>query len=219
MKRKVVCGILFAVILVAVLFIKNKLFDGKLTCTGIITDHIDDWEYDSDCFIVEESKTGVPWIVYESLDDINNRFHKNLDYGDRVWVSFRTNGYEIYPGLMDVVYIIELKTDTIPAFETDNISKIWFKFGPWEEVEVPSEDIEEITEWLETFKIGDKVKRREKQPAGINSVSIQIEYSDGSIVENGLSTIKLGKREYHLIHAEVPDCYIKLYDSVGIGNE
>ena len=44
MKRKVLCGIIFVVILVAALFINNKLFDGKLTCTGIITDHIDEWE-------------------------------------------------------------------------------------------------------------------------------------------------------------------------------
>lgn len=120
---------------------------------------------------------------------------------------------------MDVVHIIELRNNRKPAFEIDNISKIWFKFGPWEEVEVSSEDMEEITDWLETFKIGNKVKRREEQLAGTNSVSIKIEYSDGTIVENGLSTINLGKREHHLTHADVPDCYIKMYNSVGSGNE
>ena len=109
MKRKVLCGIIFVVILVTALFINNKLFDGKLTCTGIITDHIGEWEYDSDCFIVEESKTGGPWIVYESLEEINNRLHKKVDYGDRVWVSYTTDGYEIAPSLMEVVYIIELR--------------------------------------------------------------------------------------------------------------
>ena len=109
MKRKVLCGIIFVVILVAALFINNKLFDGKLTCTGIITDHIGEWEYGSDCFIVEESKYGIPMIVYESLEEINNKFHKNLEYGDRVWVSYTTDGYEIAPSLMEVVYIIELR--------------------------------------------------------------------------------------------------------------
>ncbi len=218
-KARVICGIIFVVILVTALFINNKLFDGKLTCTGIITDHIGEWEYDSDCFIVEESKTGASWIVYESLEEINERFHKDLAYGDRVWISYTTDGYEIAPQQMDVVHIIELRNNRKPAFETDNISKIWFKFGPWEEVEVSSEDMEEITDWLETFKIGNKVKRREEQLAGTNSVSIKIEYSDGTIVENGLSTIILGKREHHLTHADVPDCYIKMYNSVGSGNE
>ena len=101
-----------------------------------------------------------------------------------------------------------------PAFETENISKIAFKFGPLEEVEVPSEDMEEITEWLETFKIGDRVKRREKLPPGTNSVSVSIEYLDGAIVENGLSTIKIDKKEYHLIYSDAPEVYWRLYHSV-----
>ena len=101
-----------------------------------------------------------------------------------------------------------------PAFETENISKIAFKFGPLEEVEVPSEDMEEITEWLETFKIGDRVKRREKLPPGTNSVSVRIEYLDGTIVENGLSTIKIDKKEYHLIYSDAPEAYWCLYHSI-----
>jgi hypothetical protein len=214
-KTRVICGIIFVAVLIAALFVKHKLFDGKLSCTGFITDHIGEWKYDSDCFIVEESKTGGPWIVYESLEEINERFHKDLTYGDRVWISYTTDGYEIAPQQMDVVHIIELRNNRKPAFKTDNISKIWSKFGPWEEVEVPSEDIEEITEWLETFKIGNRVRRRETQPAGTNSVSVKIEYSDGTIVENGLSTMKIGKKEFHLIYANVPKAYWRLYDSIG----
>ena len=101
-----------------------------------------------------------------------------------------------------------------PVFETENISKIAFKFGPLEEVEVPSEDMEEITESLEAFKIGDRVKRREKSPPGTNSVSVRIEYLDGTIVENGLSTIKIDKKEYHLIYSDAPEVYWRLYHSV-----
>ena len=214
MKKKVICGIVFAVILVAALFVKNKLFDGKMTCTGVITNRMGEWEYDSDCFIVIDSKYGGPWIVYESLEEINKRFHKDLTYGDRAWISYTTDGYEIAPQQMEVVYILELKDNSTPAFETENISKIAFKFGPLEEVEVPSEDLEEITEWLETFKIGDRVKCREKLPPGTNSVSVRIEYLDGAIIENGLSTIKIDKKEYHLIYSDAPEVYWRLYHSV-----
>ena len=105
-------------------------------------------------------------------------------------------------------------SESSPVFVTENISKIAFKFGPLEEVEVPSEDLEEITEWLETFKIGDRVKRREKLSPGTNSVSIRIEYLDGTIVENGLSTIKIDKKEYHLIYSDAPEVYWRLYHSV-----
>ena len=214
MKKKVICGIVFAVILVAALFVKNKLFDGKMTCTGVITNRMGEWEYDSDCFIVIDSKYGGPWIVYESLEEINERFHKDLAYGDRVWISYTTDGYEIAPQQMEVVYILELKDNSKPACETENISKIAFKFGPLEEVEVPSEDMEEITERLETFKIGDRVKRREKLPPGTNSVSVRIEYLDGTNEENGLSTIKIDKKEYHLIYSDAPEAYWCLYHSI-----
>ena len=214
MKKKVICGIIFTVILVAALFITNRLFAGKVTCTGVITNRVGEWEYGPDCFIVIDSKYGGLWIVYESLEEINERFHKDLAYGDRVWISYTTDGYEIAPQQMEVVYILELKDNSKPAFETENISKIAFKFGPLEEVEVPSEDMEEITEWLETFKIGDRVKRREKLPPGTNSVSVRIEYLDGTIVENGLSTIKLDKKEYHLTYADAPEVYWRLYHSV-----
>ena len=214
MKKKVICGIVFAVILVAALFVKNKLFDGKMTCTGVITNRMGEWEYDSDCFIVIDSKYGGPWIVYESLEENNERFHKDLAYGDRVWISYTTDGYEIAPQQMEVVHILELKNDSKPAFETENISKIAFKFGPLKEVKVPSEDMEEIAEWLEIFKIGDRVKCREKLSPGTNSVSIRIEYLDGTIVENGLSTIKIDKKEYHLIYSDAPEVYWRLYHSV-----
>ena len=60
-----------------------------------------------------------------------------------------------------------------------------------------------------------KVKRREAQLAGANSVSVRIEYSDGTIVENGFSTIKRRKKEYHLIYANVPKEYLRLSDSIG----
>lgn len=108
MKRKIILVIFFAAILVAALFVKNKIFDGKLTCTGVITNRIGEWEYESDCFIVIDSKYGGPWIVYESLEEINERFHQDLAYGDRVWVSYTTDGYEIAPGLMDVNFIMEI---------------------------------------------------------------------------------------------------------------
>lgn len=108
MKRKIILGILLAVIIIAALYARNKIFDGKLICTGVITDRIDEWVYAPDCFIVIDSKYGSPWIVYESLGEINERFHQDLTYGDRVWVSYTTNGYEIAPGLMDVNFIMEI---------------------------------------------------------------------------------------------------------------
>lgn len=106
-------------------------------------------------------------------------------------------------------------SESSPVFVTENISKIVFGFGPAEKREVTDEDMEEIMEWLETFRVGDRVKRRDEQPAGTNSVYVRIEYLDGTIVENGLSTIKLAKKEYYLIYADAPEAYLRLSDSIG----
>ena len=92
-------------------------------------------------------------------------------------------------------------------FETQNIIKISFKGGPNDWVEVPTEELPEYVEWLDTFNIGEKADRT--LAPGTNSVRIRIEYSDGTSVENGLSTIKVGNKNYYLTHDEAPDTYLE----------
>lgn len=92
-------------------------------------------------------------------------------------------------------------------FETDNISKISFKEGPNDWVEVPTEELPEYVEWLESFRIGEKADRT--LAPGSNSVKIKIEYSDGTLIENGLSTFKIGNNNYYLTYNNVPDTYLK----------
>ena len=60
-------------------------------------------------------------------------------------------------------------------FVTDNISKISFKGGPNDWVEVPTEELPEYVEWLESFRIGEKADRT--LAPGSNSVKIKIEYN------------------------------------------
>ena len=100
------------------------------------------------------------------------------------------------------------------VFQTADISKIIFKIGPAEEFEVSDEDMDDIIKWLSTFKAGEKVKSKEIEP-GSNSISIRIEYLDGSFVENGLSTIMIDNKEYYLESADAPDAYLRLYNHVG----
>ena len=92
-------------------------------------------------------------------------------------------------------------------FETNNISKISFKGGPNDWVEVPPEELSEYVEWLDTFRIGEKADHT--LAPGSNSVLVRIEYSDGTSVENGLSTIKIGNKNYYLTHDEAPDTYLE----------
>lgn len=91
-------------------------------------------------------------------------------------------------------------------FETENIRKISFKPGPNDWVEVPAEELPFYIDWLASFRVGEKV-RSELAP-GSNSVRIRIEYSDGTFVETGMSTIKVGKNQYHLTCDNAPETYL-----------
>ncbi|MBR0026668.1 MAG: hypothetical protein IJP37_05870 [Clostridia bacterium] len=103
-----------------------------------------------------------------------------------------------------------------PVFATENISRILFFGQPDEERKIPVKEpyLAEITEWLSTFRIGDKVKG-DALPPGSNSYSVRIEYSDGTFVENGLSTVTRDGVTYEIEKGETPDCWFDLFE----GNE
>ena len=92
--------------------------------------------------------------------------------------------------LLGVAGCSSMKVDkTKPVFETDNISSISFYTMPNHNdgIQVPDEYIEEIKTWLSSFRLDEKVKDKQLPP-GSNSVLVEIVYSDGTTVKNGLST-------------------------------
>lgn len=118
--------------------------------------------------------------------------------------------------LLILVSVVGCGSNNIPAkpFETENISRISFRTSPDDWVEIPSEELPVYIEWLKSFRIGEKAGST--LVPGSNSVRIRIEYSDGTFIENGLSTIKVGNDSYYLAFDNAPDSYpdyIKWYDA------
>lgn len=98
-----------------------------------------------------------------------------------------------------------------PVFETENISRvIFYGTAPTStETEVPSEYLTEITEWLETFVAGKKAD--DILPPGADSLFVRIEYSDGTVVENSMSTIVIDGTTYIINYDKEPECYFELF--------
>jgi len=98
-----------------------------------------------------------------------------------------------------------------PIFETDNITRVTFinSAPKGKETEVPDEYLDEIIEWLGTFKAGKKAG--DVLPPGSDSISVRIEYSDGTIVENGLSTVVIKDTTYIINYDKEPACYFDLF--------
>jgi hypothetical protein len=99
-----------------------------------------------------------------------------------------------------------------PVFETADISKVSLKANfisnPDDWIEVPSDDLPAIIDWLGTFRVGEKAKK-ELIP-GSNSVRVRIKYSDGTVAENGLTTIKMGENTYYMTSENAPDAYLRI---------
>ena len=102
---------------------------------------------------------------------------------------------------------------TKPVFETENIARITFYTLPsgGKGFEVPSEYLEEIATWLGSFRIDEKVKDKILAP-GSNSISVEIEYADGTAAKNGLSTTKVDGVTYYMKHEDAPQCYFEILE-------
>ena len=98
-----------------------------------------------------------------------------------------------------------------PVFETENITSVTF-YGSApnsSETEVPSEYLAEITEWLGTFVAGKKAD--DVLPPGADSLFVRIEYSDGTIIENSMSTTIVDGTTYLINYDKEPECYFELF--------
>ena len=101
----------------------------------------------------------------------------------------------------------------VQIFETENITRITFHTLPssGKGFEVPSEYMAEITTWLASFTIDKKANDNVLAP-GSNSISVEIEYADGTVVKNGLSTTKVDGVTYYMKHEDAPQCYFEILE-------
>jgi len=96
------------------------------------------------------------------------------------------------------------------VFDTKNIKRITFyiDYGLGKGNDVSADDMEEIIKWLETFTIDKKVDGT--SPPGTNTIYVEIEYLDGTIVKNGIDKIEVDGASYYIKRAIQPDCLHKI---------
>ena len=96
------------------------------------------------------------------------------------------------------------------AFDTENIVRISFYlfYGAGVGGDVPAEYMEEVTAWLGTFTVGEEVSYPLRP--GTNTMYVEIEYADGTVIKNGTDTIKIDETEYFLEKDKQPDCIAQI---------
>ena len=106
------------------------------------------------------------------------------------------------------------KNDESQIFNTDNIKSITFYsyYGQENGIRVPDEDMQAITNWLSTFVIDKEVD--EPLPPGTNNYYVEIEYSDGTKVKEGIDVVEINDTAYYIKHAALPDCFEKIVSQI-----
>ena len=92
-------------------------------------------------------------------------------------------------------------------FNTKNIKRISFYsyYGNGKGSDVPVEHLDEIITWLDSFTIDKEVP--ELIPPGTNTINVEIEYFDGTIVKKGLDTTTVDGITYYIKGDNSPECY------------
>ena len=92
-------------------------------------------------------------------------------------------------------------------FNTKDIKRITFYayYGNGKGSDVSSEHLDEIITWLDSFTIDKEIP--ELLPPGTNTINVEIEYLDGTIVKKGLDTATVDGIAYYIKGDTAPECY------------
>ena len=101
-------------------------------------------------------------------------------------------------------------------FNTKNIKRITFfaYYGSGKGSDVPGEHLDEFITWLDSFVIDKEVP--ELLPPGTNTIKVEIEYFDGTIVKKGLDTTTVDGITYYIKGDTAPECYEEIVSKTSL---
>ena len=106
----------------------------------------------------------------------------------------------------------------IAIFNTKNIKRITFYayYGSGKGSDVPAEHLGEITTWLNSFKIDTDREFPDLVPPGTNTINVEIEYFDGTIVKKGLDTTTVDGITYYIKGDTAPKSYEEIISKTSL---
>ena len=118
--------------------------------------------------------------------------------------------------ILALVCVFILLAKTRPVFETDQISRITFYAysGSGKGSDVPAEDMAEIIDWLDSFRI--RKIAFGLLPPGTNTVCVEIEYSDGRIIKCGLDAVEIVGIMFYTNCDQAPECFWEILNETSL---
>ena len=110
----------------------------------------------------------------------------------------------------------ETENTETAVFNTEGITCVTFYayYGGGKGSEVPSEYMNEIITWLGSFTMDEKVS--DVLLPGTNTYYIEIEYSDGTVIKNGLDAIEVDGTAYYLKSDKKPECFEEIISKTSL---
>ena len=104
------------------------------------------------------------------------------------------------------------------VFNTKNIKRITFYayYGSGKGSDVPAEHLGEITTWLNSFKIDTDREFPDVDPPGTNTIHVEIEYLDGTVVKEGLDTATVDGITYYIKGDTAPKSYEEIISKTSL---
>lgn len=139
----------------------------------------------------------------ESIDQNETDSIENTDHNTESTESTNENG---------------TNKQEIAIFNTKNIKRITFYayYGSGKGSDVPAEHLGEITTWLNSFKIDTDREFPDLVPPGTNTIHVEIEYLDGTVVKEGLDTATVDGITYYIKGDTAPECYNEIISKVSL---
>ena len=110
--------------------------------------------------------------------------------------------------------------DTYPSvFVTEDITSITFYayYGGGKGSKVPTEYMTEIINWLNSFTINREATDDDVLD-GTNTYYVEIEYSDGTIIKEGLDVITIDRTRYLLKKEPYPSCFENIISKTSLNS-
>lgn len=97
------------------------------------------------------------------------------------------------------------------VFDAENITRItvFSYFGEGTGCDVPEADMEEYTAWLASFKTGSRLYT-DTIPADANTICVEIEYEDGTVIKKGIEVLEIDGYGYYLEYDTPPSTFYDL---------
>ncbi|MBQ4568637.1 MAG: hypothetical protein IJA62_01050 [Ruminococcus sp.] len=104
------------------------------------------------------------------------------------------------------------------VFITKNVKRITFYayYGGGKGSDVPAKHLDEIINWLDSFVIDTDRDFPDLVPPGTNTIYVEIECLDGTIVKKGLDATTVDGITYYIKHNTTPDCYYDIISKTSL---